>query len=619
MTRAMIYTTAAVDMIARPGKDAKMKQNRSISVLLTAVGAMCWSSIAMAQNAERTLPPVLESPDILPTIPAATQPAAAAKEDQAVLDSLRGIVLIESADRAVADRSAGQAIVNEVQILKPRLSETGPGNLNDRLREFLGKPLSMRTIDQIVAAVIQDLSAAGRPVVDVSVPEQDVTDGFLRLLVRDGKVGDVRVEGAKHFLPALLQKQVRIRAGDSIQRDPLISDIEWLNRNPFRNVGVVFERGQAPGTTDIILRVNDAVPFRIFGGYDNTGSESTGEDRIQAGFNWGNAFGLDHQLNYQLTSGTNIDTFQAHGGSYLIPLPNRDTLSIFGTWSKSRPATNDRNLDLEGSSWQLSARYLTPLQKRERFTPTLSFGFDFKSSDNNLEFGGDQVFDRGTQVVQFSAAYNFDWTYLHNGKPLGKLNGDFSLVASPGGLSGNNDDAAFDESRESADATYAYVRASLSNDIPVETIEKYPAVYRQQMSMQISTGALLGSEQLGFGGYDSIRGYEERAGNGDHGVVFTQQFEQPLPGPFTMLSADQFRWKDTITLLAFLDAGYAINEHGDDSNPANNSFLSTGVGLRYQVAPYVNIRYDYGWQLNDEINDGKSGQQHLGISVNIPF
>ena len=60
------------------------------------------------------------------------------------------------------------------------------------------------------------------------------------------------------------------------------------------------------------LNVNDRIPFRPYAGYEDSGTRFTGEDRFLAGFNWGNVFGLDQQLNYQYATDAKFDLVQAN-------------------------------------------------------------------------------------------------------------------------------------------------------------------------------------------------------------------------------------------------------------------------------------------------------------------
>src|SRR5690606_33392732 len=113
--------------------------------------------------------------------------------------------------------------------------------------------------------------------------------------------------------------------------------------------------------TDVILRARERRPWRVYAGADDTGNELTGNIRLFAGVNAGNVWGRGHQANYQFTASDDLERLRAHSGSYVVPLPWRHTLTLFGSHATSRPELSDPLFDLDGVAWQVSGRYRLPL------------------------------------------------------------------------------------------------------------------------------------------------------------------------------------------------------------------------------------------------------------------
>jgi hemolysin activation/secretion protein len=554
----------------------------------------------LAQNLKRTLPQPAPVDGSTPTLPPTTVPAAE-EDETVVLEQLAGLWL--TAPNAATSRpvSVGGVVV-DVPALQGRVA------LQGRLAPFLGKRLTVGTLNQITAEITREFYAMGRPIVSVVVPEQDVTDGVVRVDILEGVVGEVRVEGARHFKPERLRKQIRIGPGDVIETPKLLDDLNWLDRNPFRSVDVVFDKGQSAGTTDVVVRVTDAFPLRVYTGYSNTGSDSTGEDRFQAGFNFGDTFGLDHQFSYQFTTGDQIDRFQSHGGSYQIPLSWRHYLSFIGSWSRSNPDLADARANSIGESWQIGARYEIPLGKIDRFTHGLTVGADFKRSNNNLEFGGETVYDRATDVIQLTLNYRGSRTDAH-----GSTSFDTALVLSPGNLSSNNDSTAFDGARTGSDATYFYLTASI--DRYTNLPRNFTLVNR--IGGQWSPEQLLSSEQFGVGGSDSVRGYEERPLNGDSGLFFSIELESPKLTPLKWLGS---KWDDDLRLSLFSEAGLVANHEPDDNNPEFGYAWSVGPAMRYRIGRHLNMNLAYGFRLDDDdVGDDDSGRHHVNVTGSLSW
>jgi hemolysin activation/secretion protein len=318
-----------------------------------------------------------------------------------------------------------------------------------------------------------------------------------------------------------------------------------------------------------------------------------------AGFNWGDAFGLGHQLNYQFTASPDVEKMVAHSGSYVVPLPWRHTLTVFGSHAKSQPDIPLFNL--EGVSWQVGLRYRVPLTSWHEVEHGFTAGLDFKRSDNNLAFGGVSVFSQSVDVAQL--VFGYDASLVDR---LGSTSLGLTVFLSPGGIGGLNDDSDYTSARADAEARYAYARLTL------ERTTKLPAAFAWVVrgEAQIASTNLLGSEQLGFGGASSLRGYDEREANGDAGFILVNELRGPSFSVIKGLS-------DQLTPLVFVDAGVAVLDQLLPGEDRNRELLSTGVGLRYSLATNVVARADYGWQLRDSgiSPTGDNSRMHVSVTV----
>ncbi len=473
----------------------------------------------------------------------------------------------------------------------------------ERMQRYLGQPLTFELVSTIAVEVSAYYGEHDRPVVNVTAPEQDVTSGVVKVVVTEGAVGEVRVEGNRWFRTSLFRNSVRLREGDSIKKSRLDADMAWLNNNSFRSVNSVFTPGAAPGTTDVVVRVQDRLPLRVFAGYDNTGTELTDKNRLLAGFNWGNVFGLDHQFNYQFTASPDFELFRAHSGSYIVPLPWRHTLTFFGSYAETEPVL-PQGFEQQGRSYQVSFRYSVPLPPMRSYKHEVVLGYDFKSTNNNLVFGGTEIFDTSLEVSQFVLSYNAGFEYQ-----LGRVSLEASLFGSPGDMTDDNGSEAFAATREGADPEYLYGLLRLNHLAPLP----WGLSLSNQFTGQIASGPLVGTEQLGFGGYNSIRGYSERIVNGDGGFIMNHELRAPALHPLRALGVTKVQ--DSLQFLAFWDFGIATIEDAAPGEDDSITLSSVGVGLRYALNPYVSVRADYGWQLAEVEGDEEDARFHVGVTV----
>ena len=118
----------------------------------------------------------------------------------------------------------------------------------------------------------------------------EITGGVLQVLVRSGRVGRIRVQGSRWFAPRYVAGELHARPGQDVDARQLGNDLDWINRNPFRQVDLVYAKGSELGKTDLVLREVDHFPLRVYGGYEDSGTPVTGNNRLLAGINFDKVF-----------------------------------------------------------------------------------------------------------------------------------------------------------------------------------------------------------------------------------------------------------------------------------------------------------------------------------------
>jgi hemolysin activation/secretion protein len=364
------------------------------------------------------------------------------------------------------------------------------------------------------------------------------------------------------------------------------------------------------------LEVADRLPLRVFAGYEDTGTRLTARDRLLGGFNLGDVFGLGHQLNYQYTADPGFDRLTAHSAGYVMPLPWRHTLSFFGSYvdiNADLPASlRAAGFDEKGLNYQAALRYSVPLPLTKRYQHEFSLGVDFKHNKNDLLFNSASALKTETDVAQLAAGYNGSLS-----DRLGRTSFGLQGYYSPGGLIGNDSNDDYDRQHSGSTADYFYGR------LTVERVTRLPlgCSWVLRGIAQGASGNLIPSEQLGVGGYSTVRGYEEREANGDQGGVVSAELRSPS---FRVLGrVSKWKLEDQLQFLAFYDYGYVKNVHlASGESPAHFDLESVGGGLRYTANRYLSVRFDYAYRLVGTGVDGASGEKtgsraHVGVIVSF--
>jgi len=521
-----------------------------------------------------------------------------AEGSRIIVDKLVGIVNVTDPNDVV---KSGSPLATGVQIKGLPLLEDD--RIKEKLRGYLDKPLTEAVRVNIVSDIVLFYRSQGRPVVAVNTPPQDTTGGVLQVLVLEAKVGAIKVDGARWFDSGSIAHKLRASSGHEINANDLNEDLDWINRNPFRQVDVVFVKGSELGTTDLVLQETDRFPLRVYTGYEDSGTTLTGNDRLLTGLNWGNAFGLDGQLDYQYMADPRFLYFKAHSLTYTQPLSWRHTLTLIGSYVTTHGDV-PQPFDLKGINWQTSARYEIPLPRLGAYREALDAGFDFKRADNNLAFGGQSVFGGAVDTVQWSLGYDASLQ-----DPYGGTTVRATVIYSPGGVTARNTDAAYRLTRSGAIAGYTYGKLEVART----TRLPFDFALVNSFTGQLSDANLLGSEQLGFGGYDTIRGYDTRVVNADQGLILSNELRTP---PMSLLSL--VGWKthpdDKLQFIGFVDYGLAADKKLLPGEDETTSLLSAGPGLRYGLASHLTVRADYGWQLRKVTADRTNAMRwHLGM------
>jgi len=366
--------------------------------------------------------------------------------------------------------------------------------------------------------------------------------------------------------------------------------------------------GSRPRTTDVIFETRDMYPFRVFGGVDNYGAPSTDENQFYAGFSYGNLFGLDHEIIYSFGSSFSNTDFNSHNLQYNIPFDWRHKLGLSASLSSSKPDTNNPLFNVEGQNLILNADYEIPLYDwgLRGFTQSVNFGVDYKRLENDVEFGGTNVFNSEPEIVQGYATYK-------GSRASSKTNNSVTLtgIVSPGDVLGNNSDEDFDIARVGAKSSYAYGRGqyetSYTSDLAGLTLS---GIFRGQYSPD----KLLATEQANVAGPGAVRGFASNTVRRDSVLVATAE----AASPYTSL-IDNFlgtTLRDRVQGFVFLDKGYGRN--ADETGAQRTIDLdSMGLGTRFGIGRNLNGVVEFGKEIKDEMRDGKD--EHLHFRLNAAY
>ena len=563
--------------------------NRSLLFVLPILLLAALAGRLAAQDLRKIVPPPApagtpgaEAVVPIPPVPAPEQP------ERVIVPELRGLYF--TAEKGKAAPASARGIVWD------GVAVPGREAVEAKLRPLLGKPFKMGDLALLIGTVQDAYVAAGRPYVRALVPEQDVTDGVLAILVVESKVGKVEVQGQKWYAPEVYTGDMHTQAGNVLNKSVLDSDLEWTGRRSGGYYGSeAFTRpGSEFGTTDVILRAQERFPLGGYVTWDNGGQQTTGPERLIFGLDWENPLG--QHLSFQETDSPDFRRYIGHAGTYDIPLPWRHIVHLNGAYASISP---DVPLGFVSSNyaWQTGGTYEVPLPRLAfagagTLTHSVQAGFEAKETNNNLQFGGTPVTNNTTQIFEWTAGYNAQFQ-----DRFGTTTLSANVTAEPGGWTSQNNDSAFSATRSGAQAAFAYGNLQLQRTTPLPWGFSHVATF----FAQLSGDNLLGSEQFGLGGEGTVRGYDEGIVYGDEGLLVRNELFFPSFS-LSQFFAPKFGANiadDHFQPLVFFDYGSTWDKNLLAGEASSTSLDSVGVGFRYRISRYVSLRFDYGWQLDE--------------------
>lgn len=427
--------------------------------------------------------------------------------------------------------------------------------------------------------------AKGFQTVSVLIPQQDPRFGVIRLEVVEGRVGRLNVTGAKWFLPSRIRNEVpSLTEGQVPNFDNVSREIVNVNRLPDRRVTPRLNPGAEPGTVDIDLEVEDALPLHGSLEINNRYSANTSQLRVNGALSYGNLFQLGHTLGLSFqVAPENPDDAWVYSGYYLSRLSENMSLMLQGTRQDSDISTLGGGA-VVGRGEIVGIRALFDLPPGEKFQQSLTLGLDYKSFDEDIVLGGSTI---SAPIVYYPLSASYAAGIVHEN---GFTEANASLAF---GLRGLGSDASdFNIKRFGASGNFAILRADAAHTRDLQNGGQAFAKIQGQLADQ----PLINTEQLGGGGLGTVRGYLEGSALGDNGVFATAEYR--TPSYIGTPDADGRR-ADEWRVHAFAEGGVLGIYDPLPGQDATSSFASVGVGTRFQFRNFYRGSVDVALPLLD--------------------
>ena len=434
------------------------------------------------------------------------------------------------------------------------------------LAPFLRTDASIETLQKATAALEATLKERGFALHRVVLPPQSVGQ-TVQLQIVTFVIGKVSIEGLKdnqNYSEANIRASLpELAEGTAPNFKTLAVQTAIANESAGKQVQIALKEAEEADRIDARIVVTEAKPWNFAASLANTGSRSTGRDRLTLSGSHANVFGLDHQFTGAYTTSIErTSDVQQMGFNYRIPLYRAG--GVLGmSYTRSTVVGDFGALKSTGAGQTMGINYSHYLPPDGGYRSYVTLGLEDKRFDIT-EISGVPI---PGQAVRRSRPLSLGYTArVESNAASWGYNTD--LVANMVSGSGNNLTAYRTEDTRISTAAFKVLRANANY---LGALGGGGWLWGVRGQFQYSADALISGEQFGLGGASTIRGTGERPISGDKGLLVSLEVTTPdlQPG---------------LRLLGFVDAGWLRNNSPNGNpKPASDKLASAGLGLRYTL------------------------------------
>jgi hemolysin activation/secretion protein len=413
------------------------------------------------------------------------------------------------------------------------------------VRPYMNRELSMAQMEEMCQAIQKKYARKGYFLARAYLPEQDLQEGKLKVVVIEGKLGDVTVIGNKHYSTEFIQSYFKKLQDKTINYDAVLKALLLLDENSDLKVGAVFKKGKEFGTADIVVRVQDQKPMHLVIDHNDFGSSLTSLTRTGGRFDCGNIITDGDMLTAVEVVGAPMDHLNFTNLIYHIPM------NTYGSaWDASYLIANFKSpredgVKFTGRSHIGTLKFGQALQRTRRLNTDLFAAFDYKQVKNY----GNGILSSFDKLRVITGGASLDYIDGWKGRNIFNLSASWGIPNILGGLK------AIDSrcSREDAGGRFVHLNGGIKRlqRLPYDCLLLLSGV------AQYSFDKLPLPEQIYIGGMDTVRGYKLAEALGDHG--FYANIELRVPPPFLrdkrLPWSKKKRWGEFLHFVGFLDHG----------------------------------------------------------------
>lgn len=410
------------------------------------------------------------------------------------------------------------------------------------LAPWQGKTLTLAQLEQAVAQISALYRQQGW-LAQALLPDQDVSEGHVRIAIIEGQLGRVIVnmQADQRQLGEVVRRRIeglvkhRMQLGQPIAFDNMDWALLVAGDLPGVSVAGSLQAGQLPGTSDLLIRVESRNLLLGSVSTDNQGSRSTGIVRVNGQLQINSPFGLGEQFSFagsknkgstyvRAAFSTPIGIEEWRGLTFNAEVSRMDYRTLEKYLDASQQANQQSSVP-EGFSKTYAMHVVAPLVRSANTNINLDLGLDYRSSEDYLKDSGannSQVLSLSRKTLVRSQVVGLNLSHLDGA--WGGGNNVVSLVHTRGSLGLGGPDAVLEKDSETAQTQGVFGKQKLTIS-RLQFMDGKHSLF-MSASRQWASKNLDASEKLYLGGSSGVRAFPGSEAGGDTGVTATVELRR---------------------------------------------------------------------------------------------
>ncbi|WP_409361102.1 ShlB/FhaC/HecB family hemolysin secretion/activation protein [Bartonella heixiaziensis] len=407
-------------------------------------------------------------------------------------------------------------------------------DLHEAISLWEGRCLGIAEINKVLKAVTKLYMKRGYIAVRAYLPEQDLSGGHLKIVVVEGVMEDITLDG--HKVERRLQGEITTAFPNLIGKPTNLRQIEQgldqINRLFSRQATINLGAGSNSGGSILDVHIEKQKPWLITLSSDNLGAKATGIYQTRLSLSFDDLLGINDQWSFSYQR--SMDGSPYH---FSHKRPNSDTLTgsfslpygtwttgFDGTWSQYHSSVKGIFSDIMTAGKSLSLTpWISRVIDRDQEGKTWVTGrLTWKYSDNFIMGSRVDVSSRKLAIATFELDHSRKWLG-------GELSAHIGFHKGLAILGAYDDKEQENATKNSPKGQFSKLSFSLGYVRPF-SLHQYNFRYNTLFSGQLSPDTLFSSEQISLGGSSSVRGVREAIYYGNNGVFWRNELSLLLPG-----------------------------------------------------------------------------------------